>query len=119
VLNIHGFDLNRTLEMDPEFLNTEGEHLHDDTVTSVSMVHEAPVDMYALDDWVSMILRDKGEDIFRMKGVLSVHNSKQRFVYVSQLTLTTQHSALAAPKRDCASRASALGGWASCASLVL
>jgi G3E family GTPase len=82
VLNIHGFDLNRTLEMDPEFLNTEGEHLHDDTVTSVSMVHEAPVDMYALEDWVSMILREKGADIFRMKGVLSVHNSKQRFVYV-------------------------------------
>ena len=27
--NIKGFDLKRTLEMDPEFLNTDGEHEHD------------------------------------------------------------------------------------------
>merc|ERR1719408_676022 len=31
VLNIQGFDLKRTLEMDPEFLNTDGEHEHDDS----------------------------------------------------------------------------------------
>merc|ERR1719375_2876517 len=37
VLNIRGFDLDKTLEMDPEFLNTEGEHEHDDTVTSCSI----------------------------------------------------------------------------------
>ena len=35
VLNIGTFDLKRTLEMDPEFLNTDGEHEHDTTVSSV------------------------------------------------------------------------------------
>ena len=30
MLNIGAFDLSRTLEMDPEFLNTDGEHEHDD-----------------------------------------------------------------------------------------
>ena len=28
VLNIKGFDLKRTLEIDPEFPNTDGEHKH-------------------------------------------------------------------------------------------
>ena len=34
VLNIKAFDLEKTLEMDPEFLDTEGEHEHDDSVTT-------------------------------------------------------------------------------------
>ena len=29
LLDIRGFDLERTLEMDPEFLSTDGEHAHD------------------------------------------------------------------------------------------
>merc|ERR1719362_1130629 len=37
VLNIHGFDLKRTLENDPEFLKTDGEHQHDASVSSVSI----------------------------------------------------------------------------------
>merc|ERR1712070_867580 len=37
VLSIGAFDLKKTLEMDPEFLNTDGEHEHDDTVTSVGI----------------------------------------------------------------------------------
>ena len=32
VLNIKGFDLQRTLEMDPEFLDTDAEHVHDESV---------------------------------------------------------------------------------------
>ena len=35
VLGIRGFDLDRVLESEPEFLDTEGEHVHDQTVTSV------------------------------------------------------------------------------------
>ena len=41
VLNICGFDLDRTLEMDPEFLNTDNDHEHDDSVSSVSFVTTA------------------------------------------------------------------------------
>merc|ERR1711908_149627 len=38
VLNVRGFDLKRVLEMDPAFLDTDGEHAHDQTVTSLSFV---------------------------------------------------------------------------------
>jgi G3E family GTPase len=37
VLDIGAFDLDRVCEMDPEFLNTEGEHVHDTSVSSVSI----------------------------------------------------------------------------------
>ena len=81
VLNIKGFDLKRTLEMDPEFLNTDGEHEHDSSVSSLSIIQEGDVDLDAVQEWVSAILQEKGTDIYRMKGVLSIANAETKFVY--------------------------------------
>ena len=83
VLNIRGFDLDKTLEMDPEFLNTEGghEHEHDDTVTSCSIVEKGSVDFEKIQSYIMRLLREKGTDIYRMKGVLSVAHCKKKFVY--------------------------------------
>merc|ERR1712196_459154 len=67
VLDIRGFDLKRTLEMDPEFLNTDGEHEHDSTVTSLSIVQPGEVDLDSVQAWVGEILQNKGADIYRMK----------------------------------------------------
>ena len=81
VLDIRGFDLKRTLDMDPEFLNTDGEHEHDESVTSISITQPGEVHMLLVNEWVGMILKDKGEDIYRMKGVLAIAGSKKKFVY--------------------------------------
>jgi G3E family GTPase len=81
VLNIGAFDLNRTLEMDPEFLNTDGEHEHDTSVSSVSITQKGELDLALIEDWVGKMLREKGADIYRMKGVLSIQHAGQRFVY--------------------------------------
>ena len=81
VLNLKAFDLQRTLELDPEFLNTDGEHVHDQTVTSVGIYTTESVDKAALERWVETLLREKGTDLYRMKGVLSVAFSELRFVY--------------------------------------
>lgn len=81
VLNIKGFDLEKTLEMDPEFLNTDGEHEHDDTVTSVSIVQPGEVDLDQFEGFVGNLLRNRGADIFRMKGVIAVAHAKEKFVY--------------------------------------
>merc|ERR1711998_125079 len=81
VLNIGGFDLKRTLEMDPEFLNTDGEHSHDNSVTSVSISLPGELVLDVVQEWVSKLLQEKGTDIFRMKGVLAIEHSEQRFVY--------------------------------------
>jgi len=81
VLDIKGFDLKRTVEMDPEFLNTENEHEHDNTVGSVSIIQKGDVDLKSVQSWVNSLLSTRGKDIYRMKGVLSISNSKNKFVY--------------------------------------
>lgn len=81
VLNLNSFDLERTLEMDPEFLNTEGEHEHDNSVSSIGINVPNDVDLGAMQDWIGPLLQEKGADIFRMKGVLAVEGCEQRFVY--------------------------------------
>ena len=80
-LNIRGFDLKRTLEMDPEFLDTDAEHQHDDTVSSLSIVRPGDVHGALIDEWISDTLRTFGNDIFRMKGVLAISGAEQKFVY--------------------------------------
>jgi G3E family GTPase len=81
VLNIQGFDLKRTLKMDPEFLNIDNEHEHDSTVGSMSIIEKGDVDLKTGQNWVNETLRTQGTDIYRMKGVLNIANSKRKFVY--------------------------------------
>jgi G3E family GTPase len=72
VLNIQGFDLQRTLQMDPEFLNTDGEHVHDQAVTSLGLHEERPVNVDLLRDWMSNhLLPNQGQQLYRMKGVIA------------------------------------------------
>ena len=75
VLDLGAFDLQRTLEMDEGFLDTESEHEHDATVTSLAVCQPGEVDLSLLNGWVGKLLRDKGTDIFRTKGVLAVAGS--------------------------------------------
>ena len=42
---------------------------------------DGAVHLMLLNDFISDILRDKGNDIYRMKGVLAVAGSPQKFVY--------------------------------------
>jgi len=81
VLNIKGFDLNRTLEMDPEFLNSDAEHEHDQSVSSLSITQPGDVNLQDLQNWMGDLLTEKGPDMFRMKGVISVAHASQRYVY--------------------------------------
>jgi len=81
VLNIRGFDLARTLEMDPEFLNTDGEHEHDNTVTSLGINESGDLELSAIQEWVGDLLQNKGTDLYRMKGVLSIAGHDRKFVY--------------------------------------
>ena len=81
VLNIKGFDLKRTLEMDPEFLNTDGEHEHDTTVSPVSITQDGEIDLALIEDWIGVLLRKQGADLYRMKGVLHIAHATKKFVY--------------------------------------
>jgi G3E family GTPase len=81
VLNIRAFDLERTLQNDPQFLDTDADHEHDKTVTSVGIDIEGHVDLGAFQDWLMKLLKDDGANMYRMKGILAVNGAKERFVY--------------------------------------
>ena len=81
VLDIKAFDLERTLEMDDAFLDTDSEHEHDASVTSLCITEPGELDLDRLDTWISTLLQERGTDIFRMKGILAIAWAKQKYVY--------------------------------------
>jgi G3E family GTPase len=80
LLGIAAFDLNRALEIDPEFLG-EDAHQHDESVYSVAIVEPHPLDEEKLNQWLGELLRNQGPDIFLMKGILHIAGSDERFVF--------------------------------------
>ena len=81
LINIGSFDLQRTLEMDPEFLDTDAEHEHDQRVTSTSAKLEGELNVNKLQRWIGELMRDKAEDLFRYKGVLAVKDMDEKYVF--------------------------------------
>jgi G3E family GTPase len=56
-------------------------HTHNDAVTSVGITIPGDLDGKRLNDWISELLRVKGGDIYRMKGVLAVKGTNKRLVF--------------------------------------
>ena len=81
LINIGAFDLEKTLEMDPEFLDTEAEHEHDDRVTSTSMKFEGELNVNKLERYIGKLMREDGEKLFRYKGVLAVKGIDEKYVF--------------------------------------
>ena len=56
------------------------EHEHDDSVRSICIEHDGDVDIEAVNRWLGALLRERGVDLFRMKGFLSLADDPRRFV---------------------------------------
>ncbi|HVV88122.1 MAG TPA: GTP-binding protein [Kofleriaceae bacterium] len=56
-------------------------HTHDAAVSSVGLAFERPFDQDRLNQWLGKLLRERGNDIFRMKGILAIAGSDRRFVF--------------------------------------
>jgi G3E family GTPase len=56
-------------------------HTHDDDVTSVGLHLEGAVDEDKLNSWLGKLLQTQGTDIFRMKGIIDIAGSEERFVF--------------------------------------
>lgn len=86
IINVHAFDLDAKLEHDASFLSPSSDshshdHEHDQAISSVGITEDRPVHGEKLNEWMSRLLREKGQDIFRMKGILNVQGSAKRFVF--------------------------------------
>ena len=57
------------------------QHEHDDEVGSIAIETDGDVDPGLLNTWLGMLLRERGVDIFRMKGFISLAGESRRFVF--------------------------------------
>jgi G3E family GTPase len=108
VLGRNAFDLDRILEIEPEFLgdgahhdheHDDGhdhdhdhddhhhhhggglKHYHDEEIQSVSLTTEQPLDPDKFFPWVQELVQTEGPNILRCKGILSFKNDDARFVF--------------------------------------
>jgi G3E family GTPase len=80
ILDIRGFNLNATLELDPEFLE-DSEHEHDEHVSSFAFRSDKPFDSVKLEEFLSGVVQIYGPDMLRYKGVLSMKGNTHRVVF--------------------------------------
>ena len=57
------------------------QHEHDDAVGSIAIERDGDVDPDRLNAWLGELLRERGVDIFRMKGFISIAGESRRFVF--------------------------------------
>lgn len=97
VLGRNAFDLQRILEIEPEFLDAEDDHEHDDRhgdhdahglkhyhdedMQSVSLSIEGDIDPEKFMPWLQNYVQKEGASILRAKGILSFKNEPKRFVF--------------------------------------
>jgi len=94
VLSADGFSLDRVLELDPDFLapeqrkNSTGSFMglfdrvpsYHDEISSVGIVIPGDLDDQKVEMWLTFLTMFQGEDILRIKGVLSISGKDERFV---------------------------------------
>jgi len=108
VLDRNAFDLDRILDIEPEFLDTEDEHdrhhdghahghdhhhdhhshghkglkhYHDEEMQSISLRTDKPLDADKFFPWVQNLVQTEGPNILRCKGILSFKCDDDRFVF--------------------------------------
>ena len=81
IVGLNAFSLDRVLKIEPDFLESDHDHDHDDDVTSVSFVADNPLDMEKFQAWFGNLLRTKGQDILRSKGILDFAGEEERYVF--------------------------------------
>jgi G3E family GTPase len=66
----------------PDFAHEyKPDHEHDEEVTSVGITTPGDLEPKRFQSWLQKLLMEKGPDIFRMKGVLSIAGEDRRFVF--------------------------------------
>jgi G3E family GTPase len=98
VLDRKAFDLDRILDIEPDFLHADGhdhdhhhdhdhahhhgmKHYHDEHMQSVSIRTDKPLDPEKFFPWVQDLVANDGPSILRSKGILSFKDDPERFVF--------------------------------------
>ena len=88
VLGTNAFHLEAKLKVDPTFLDDLA-HEHDAAITSMVLRETRPIDMNRFMAWITPLLQEHGDALFRSKGVFNAQGFNQRVVFQSVRMLTT------------------------------
>ena len=80
VLGKNAFDLDRILDIAPEFLEDVHVH-HDDTMQSVALTLSGDIDPEKFMPWINEFTQTEGPNILRCKGILAFKDEAKRFVF--------------------------------------
>ncbi len=83
VLGRDAFNLDRVLEIEPEFLDEIPDHEHDAEIGSLALTADQPMEPEKFICWIQDITQRFGVDILRMKGIIAMKNDDRRFVIQS------------------------------------
>ncbi len=101
VLGRNAFDLDRILDIEPEFLHADGhdhdhahdrdhdrshshgglKHYHDEEIQSIALSTDQPLNPDKFFPWVQDLVAKDGPSILRCKGILSFKDDAERFVF--------------------------------------
>ncbi len=81
VMDRNAFDLDRILEIEPDFLEEGHHHHHADDIRSMSFEIKGDVDPDKFMPWIQDLTQIQGADILRCKGILAFKNEPKRFVF--------------------------------------
>jgi G3E family GTPase len=79
ILGVGAFSLTQTMAIAPDFLH-DHEHQHDPSLDSVSLAFDGAFARERLEPFLQGLLKEKGEDIFRLKGILALAGEPRRVV---------------------------------------
>ncbi len=88
VIGVGAFDLVQKLEVDPQFLG-DHEHEHDASVTSFVLEEAGLVDINRFALWMNKVAQERGDDLYRTKGIFNAKGFNERLVFQSVRMLTT------------------------------
>lgn len=77
VLNIGAFDLSRKLEIAETGKNPR----HDTDIKSITLREKGALDGKKFNGWLGQLLMSRGQDIFRLKGIVEVQGEARRVVF--------------------------------------
>ena len=80
LLDRGGFDLARVLADHPDFLENDS-HGHDADLGSMSFSLDRPVDLQRFNNWMGVLLGERGGDMLRTKGILDIAGDSRRFAF--------------------------------------
>ncbi|WP_332680668.1 CobW family GTP-binding protein, partial [Bosea sp. (in: a-proteobacteria)] len=81
LLDRNAFDLDRILDIEPDFLEAGHHHHHAEEIRSMSFTIPGDVDPNKFMPWINDLSQAQGPNILRSKGILAFKDEPRRFVF--------------------------------------